>query len=170
MYEFREANTAEFESLGALMVKVYSQLEDFPSEKEQPSYYQRLRDVGAFTSCPKAKLFVAVSEKGIVDGGVVYFGDMKYYGAGGEATVNQDAAAFRLLAVNPKIRGKGLGRQLIECCIDQAKKDGHKSMVIHSTKTMMVAWKMYERMGFERFTEIDFIQEELAVYGFRLTL
>lgn len=170
MYEFREANTTEFESLGQLMVNVYSQLEGFPSEKEQPNYYQRLREVGAFTSHPKAKLFVAVSEKGIIDGGVVYFGDMRYYGAGGGATTSQDAAAFRLLAVNPEIRGKGLGRQLIQCCMEQAKKDGHRSMVIHSTKTMMVAWKMYEKMGFERFTEIDFVQEELPVYGFRLTL
>ncbi|MDT7830741.1 GNAT family N-acetyltransferase [Flavobacteriaceae bacterium S356] len=170
MYEFREANSTEFESLGALMVKVYSQLEGFPSEEEQPDYYQRLREVGVFTSYPKAKLFVAVSEKGVVDGGVVYFGDMRFYGAGGEATINQNAAAFRLLAVNPEIRGKGLGKGLIDSCLEQAKKDGHRSMVIHSTKTMMVAWKMYERMGFRRFTEIDFVQEDLEVYGFRLKL
>jgi GNAT superfamily N-acetyltransferase len=170
MYTFREANTDEFNALGALMVEVYAQLEGFPSEEEQPSYYQKLQNIGAFTSCPKAKLFVAVSDEGIVDGGVVYFGDMQYYGAGGEATTSQDAAAFRLLAVNPRVRGKGLGRGLIQCCIEQAKKEGHKSVVIHSTKTMMVAWKMYERMGFKRFTEIDFLQEGLSVYGFRLLL
>lgn len=170
MYEFREANTDEFSSLGKLMIEVYSRLEGFPSEQEQPEYYQKLRNVGDFTLFPKVKLFVAVSDNGIVDGGVVYFGDMTYYGAGGEPTTSQDAAAFRLLAVNPRIRGKGLGKGLIDCCLEQARKEKHSHMVIHSTKTMMVAWKMYERMGFERFKQIDFLQDDLHVYGFRLVL
>jgi len=29
---------------------------------------------------------------------------------------------------------------------------------------------MYERLGFERFPEIDFRQEQLEVFGFRLQL
>lgn len=170
MYKFREANRAEFTPLGTLMVQVYAALEGFPSEEQQPDYYQKLRDVEVFTSFPKAKVFVAVSEGGAVDGGVVYFGDTAYYGAGGEAVKKQNAAAFRLLAVNPEIRGKGLGKQLIQCCMDQARKEEHTYMIIHSTKTMMTAWKMYERMGFERFEEIDFLQGKLHVYGFRLAL
>lgn len=167
-YDIREARPDEYDALGALMAEVYSQLEGFPSQEDQPEYYNMLRAVGEFTKQPGVKLFVAVSESGEVDGGVVYFGDMRFYGAGGEATTDQKAAAFRLLAVNPKIRGKGIGKKLIELCIYQAKQDGHSSMVIHSTKTMMIAWKMYERMGFERFTEIDFLQGNLPVYGFRL--
>ncbi len=170
MYKFREAEKNEFESLGKLMVQVYARLEGFPSKEEQPDYYERLRNVGSFAAFPKAKLFVAVSEKGKVDGGVVYFGDMSFYGAGGEATTRQNAAAFRLLAVNPEIQGKGLGKGLIDRCLKQAREEDHDYMVIHSTKTMMVAWKMYERMGFERFKEIDFLQDDLQVYGFRLAL
>ena len=170
MYEYREANSNEFSELGELMVAVYSQLEDFPKQDEQPEYYERLRSIGEFTKAPKAKLFVAVSSEGKIDGGVAYFGDTRYYGAGGKATLTQKAGAFRLLAVNPEIRGKGLGKNLIWACIDQAKKDGHTSVVIHSTKAMMVAWRMYERMGFKRFTDIDFSQGELSVYGFRLVL
>ena len=170
MYTYREATEAEFFKLGELMVKVYSQLEGFPNQEEQPDYYSTLRKVGKFTESPKAKLFVAVSDLGKIDGGLVYFGDMRYYGGGEESTKNQQAAAFRLLAVNPRIRGKGIGKKLIQCCIEQAKKDGHTVMVIHSTKSMIVAWKMYERMGFERFTEIDFKQGNLAVFGFRLIL
>lgn len=33
---------------------------------------------------------------------------------------------------------------------------------------MMTAWKMYERIGFQRALDLDFMQEELPVYGFRL--
>ncbi len=170
MHEIREAYPEEFTSLGLLMVEAYSQLEGFPDPQEIPDYYDRLRNVGEFTQSPKTKLLVAVSEEGKVDGGLVYFGDMRYYGAGSEATLSQKAGAFRLLAVNPNIRGKGLGKRLVYACIDQARSEGFKYLMIHSTKYMRVARKMYERMGFVRFPEIDFEKSGVAVLGFRYQL
>jgi len=152
------------------MVNVYSQLEGFPKPDKIPGYYQALKNVGEFTKHPKVKLFVAVSENNNVDGGLVYFGDMTYYGAGGKSTTSQYAAGFRLLAVNTKTRGKGLAKLLIRACINQAKKDGFNHLLIHSTKSMMVAWKIYERMGFIRFPDIDFTQNNVEVYGFKLSL
>lgn len=170
MHIVREAKPSEYSQLGALMVDVYSQLEGFPSQTEIPDYYNNLRNVGEFKNSPKVKLFVAVSENGIVDGGLVYFGDLKYYGAAEESTHKQQAAAFRLLAVNPKTQGKGLGKLLIKACFKQAKKEGFFHLVIHSTKYMMVAWKMYERMGFVKFPEINFEKSGVQVFGFRYTL
>lgn len=170
MHKIREAKPEEYSQLGELMVMVYSQLEGFPKQDEIPDYYHVLKNVGEFTKQPKVKLFVAVSKLGKVDGGLVYFGDMKYYGAGGKPTTSQKAAAFRLLAVNPETGGKGLGKLLINACINQAKKESHKHLVIHSTKSMMIAWNMYERMGFSRFPKIDFKQNNVFVYGFRLEL
>lgn len=169
-YEIREARPEEYVSLGELMVNVYSQLEGFPSQEEIPEYYNNLRNVGEFTKSPKVKLFVAISEVSTVDGGLVYFGDMKYYGAGGEATTSQHGAAFRLLAVDPNTRGKGLGKLLIEACFEEARKEGFEYLMIHSTKYMMAAWKMYERMGFVRYPEIDFEQSGVSVFGFRYKL
>ncbi|TJY37247.1 GNAT family N-acetyltransferase [Pontimicrobium aquaticum] len=170
MHKIREAKPEEYSQLGKLMVLVYSQLKGFPKQDEIPSYYHVLKNVGEFTKQPKVKLFVAISKQGKVDGGLVYFGDISYYGAGGKATANQKAAAFRLLAINPETRGKGLGKLLINTCINQAKKEGHKHLVIHSTKSMMLAWKMYERMGFSRFSEIDFEQDNVSVYGSRFEI
>jgi len=170
MHEIREAKPTEFSQLGELLVTVYAQLEGFPGPDKIPGYYRILKDIGDFTKHPKAKLFVAISDKGVIDGGLVYFGDMRYYGAGGEATTNQKGAAFRLLGVNPETRGKGLGGLLIKACISQAKKENHKHLLIHSTKSMMTAWKMYERIGFVRYPEIDFNQNNVSVFGFRLTL
>lgn len=170
MYIIREAQPSEYSQLGELMVAVYSQLEGFPSPDEIPVYYNTLRNVGEFTKSPKVKLFIAVSDAGKVDGGLVYFGDMSSYGAGEETTKTQKAGAFRLLAVNPNTRGKGLGKLLIEACFSQARAEGFKHLVIHSTKFMMIAWKMYERMGFVRFPEIDFEKSGVQVFGFRYTL
>jgi hypothetical protein len=35
---------------------------------------------------------------------------------------------------------------------------------------MSVAWQMYEKAGFERSPDLDFMQGELPVFGFRLPL
>lgn len=43
-------------------------------------------------------------------------------------------------------------------------------MVIHTTKSMQLAWGMYERLGFKRALDLDFIQGELPVFGFRLKI
>ena len=170
MHEIREAHPEEYTALGLLMVEAYSQLEGFPGPEENPEYYNVLRNVGEFAQKPKAKLIVAVSEEGQVDGGLVYFGDMRYYGAGGEATLSQKAGAFRLLAVSHKASGKGLGKRLVEACFDQARSEGFEYLMIHSTKFMKIARKMYEKMGFVRFPEIDFVKSYVTVYGFRYTL
>lgn len=43
-------------------------------------------------------------------------------------------------------------------------------MIIHSTMAMQTAWKMYEKLGFKRSVDLDFMQGDLPVYGFRLVL
>jgi GNAT superfamily N-acetyltransferase len=166
----RNAKPAEFKKIGELMVQVYSQLEGFPSQSEQPDYYNMLSNIGELTNKPQTELLVAVSQDGTIGGGVVYFADMKYYGSGGTATLELNASGFRLLAVDPSTRGKGIGKLLTCECISKAKKDKKGKIVIHTTKAMKVAWKMYENLGFKRSEDLDFMQGELPVFGFRLIL
>ena len=169
-YIVRDAILNEFPEIGKLMVNVYSQLEGFPTKNEQPNYYKMLANIGSLTKNPKTKLLIAISSSGIISGGVVYFGDMKYYGSGGTATREKNASGFRLLAVDPAARGQGIGKLLTNACIQLAKDEKQNQMIIHSTKAMRIAWKMYEKMGFKRSKDLDFMQEELPVFGFRLLL
>lgn len=169
-YIVREATLNEFPEIGELMVNVYSQLAGFPTKYEQPKYYKMLANIGSLTRSPKTKLLIAISSSGKIGGGVVYFGDMKYYGSGGTATREKNASGFRLLAVDTATRGKGVGRLLTKACIQMAKDEKQNQMIIHSTKAMQIAWKMYEKMGFKRSKDLDFMQEELPVFGFRLLL
>lgn len=167
--EIREAKGHEFFEIGQLMVNVYAQLEGFPSPSEQPKYYEMLASIGALTERPKTKLLVAEVD-GRIAGAVIYFGDMQYYGSGGTATSERKTAGFRLLAVNPDFRGLGLGRLLTQKCIDQAKSDGLRQLIIHSTESMKIAWRMYVGIGFKRSVDLDFMQGDLPVFGFRLDL
>ena len=83
LFQVRDAKSDEFKHLGDLMVKVYAQLPGFPSPEEQPRYYDMLANIGDFTRKPKVRLLVAANADGQIAGGVVYFGDMQYYGSGG---------------------------------------------------------------------------------------
>lgn len=152
------------------MVKVYSGLEGFPKESEQPNYYRMLANVGELTTKPDTDILVAVSLTGTIAGAVVYFGDMKYYGSGGTATQEQNAAGFRLLAVDDLARGQGIGKLLTLACIKKAKEQKLLQLIIHTTMAMQTAWKMYESLGFKRSEDLDFMQGELPVFGFRLML
>lgn len=169
-YRIRNAEPDEFEEIGKLMIKVYSQLDGFPKENEQPEYYKMLANIGEITEKPGAELLVAVSFENKIAGAVVYFGDMKYYGSGGTATLEKNAAGFRLLAVDTSMRRKGIGKLLTTECIRKAKEKKMYQMIIHTTKAMQTAWKMYEKFGFKRSEDLDFMQGDLQVYGFRLLL
>jgi GNAT superfamily N-acetyltransferase len=166
----RDARPDEFAALGSLLVEVYSRLSGFPTPAEQPLYYELLANIGRFTEKPQARLLIAVSPQGGLVGGVVYFGDMAHYGSGGTATSLKNTSGIRLLGVSPAHRHLGAGRALTKSCIELARKAGHVQVILHTTRAMQVAWRLYEQLDFVRSEDLDFSQQGLPVYGFRLSL
>ncbi|WP_238345998.1 GNAT family N-acetyltransferase [Luteimonas saliphila] len=166
----RDVHSSEFEALGRLMVGVYSSLEGFPTPAEQPRYYEMLADIGRLSEKPSTHVLVALSGDGRLVGGIVYFDDMAQYGSGGSATSIRDAAGIRLLGVDPAFRGSGAGKALTLACIQRARERGHSQVILHTTQAMTVAWRLYEKLGFVRSGDLDFLQDNLPVFGFRLGL
>lgn len=165
----REALDNEHKALGELMARVYANLEGFPKPEAQPGYYEMLRNVGCFTEKPGVKLLVALRGEKLL-GGLVHFADLAHYGAAGKVTSEKNASGFRLLAVDPAARGLGLGRLLMEKSIELAREAGHGQVIIHTTESMPVAWAMYAKRGFQRSEDLDIVQNNYQVYGFRLAL
>ena len=168
VFKLRTAKKEEYNQVGELMVRTYSALKGFPDETDQPEYYNLLRNVGSLLDKPDTTLWVATGEQDKIAGAVVYFGDIAHYGSGGIATQQNNAAGFRLLAVDQSLRGRGIGRLLTQACIDAAKEQGRSCLILHSTESMQNAWKMYEGLGFVRSPELDFMQGEMPVLGFSL--
>jgi len=166
----RDGSPDELSALGRLLVEVYAGLPGFPTPEEQPGYYDMLANIAGFTAKPGARVLVAVTEAGVLLGGVVYFGDMAEYGSGGTATSAKDASGIRLLGVDPACRRAGVGTALTAACIRIARDSGHSRVILHTTKAMQPAWNMYESLGFVRSAEFDFDQHGLSVYGFSLGL
>jgi GNAT superfamily N-acetyltransferase len=63
-------------------------------------------------------------------------------------------AIIRLLSVHPLARGRGIGRQLAQACIDRARRDGVQTIGLHTSPVMTIALPMYLRMGFVHFRDI----------------
>lgn len=169
-YKIQIAAQSEYSELGRLMADVYSSLDGFPTKTEQPNYYTLFDNLNLLASSETTDLISARTQEGQLLGCVVYFGDMQFYGSGGTATRIQNASGLRLLAVASNARGIGIGRMLTEKCIVLARDKQHDQVILHTTEYMKAAWGLYEKLGFNRFEAIDFLQGELPVYGFNFTL
>lgn len=64
-------------------------------------------------------------------------------------------AGFRMLAVDPRLEGRGVGRALIEACIARAREHGARRLVVTSMEWMTRAHRLYERLGFVRRHDLD---------------
>jgi ribosomal protein S18 acetylase RimI-like enzyme len=66
-----------------------------------------------------------------------------------------DELEFRMLAVSPAARGRGVGEALTRRVIERAEELGLRAVTLSSSQSMVVAHRLYERLGFRRTPEAD---------------
>jgi GNAT superfamily N-acetyltransferase len=135
------------------------------------SYVAQSADLGA--RWDEAEVLVAEVDGGVA-GTVSFYPDASREGLG----LPSGWAGFRTLAVDPAVRGRGVGRALLQACLDRAQEQGAPTLAIHTSAVMRAACAMYERAGFRRATEYDFrataalgmdaAAEDVAVIAYRL--
>jgi len=153
---------AEHGALGDLTVTAYRSV---PGDDHiSPSYEQTLRDVAA--RARDAVVLVAVDDDGTVLGGVTYVP-----GQGPLAELERDGdAGMRMLAVSPAARRRGVGRRLVEACIDRARADGCSRIVLHTAASMTAAQALYVRFGFVRAPHLDGLVPAANLMAYTLDL
>lgn len=119
---------------------------------------------------PKIETMVAEVNGKIVGTVVLYPAEAQAYQ--GLAENNLTYPELRKLAVSDEARGKGVAKALIQECINRAIKNGYDAMGLHTADFMETAMKLYEKMGFVRIPEEDFIplDDGIVVKAFRITL
>ena len=79
-------------------------------------------------------------------------------------------ASIRMLAVDPAAQGRGVGSALVAACLDRARADGRRAVFLHSLPVMTDAQRIYERCGFRRAPERDWVFPDFLLMGFVLEL
>ena len=68
-------------------------------------------------------------------------------------------ATVRLLAVDPAARGLGIGRALVEACLERARALPAATVGLHTAGFMAAAQGLYESLGFVRVPSLDVSEE-----------
>ncbi len=166
--EIRPARTDEYGRIGELTVAAYAALEGMGPMGE---YGEELADIAG--RGPHAVVLVAA--EGAPDGEQL-LGDVTYYRRYADAMptladVLGELAGFRMLATDPVRQGRGVGEALVVECIRRARLDGARGVALHTTSLMPAAQRLYHRLGFERWTELDRTvgrRRPVQVMGFRM--
>ena len=72
---------------------------------------------------------------------------------------HDDEGEFRMLAVDPGARGRGVGKALVELCLRRSREEGYAGVRMSSMDRMTSAHRVYERLGFVRAPEDDWSPE-----------
>ena len=140
----REARDEELDIVASLVVDAYSEFAARMAPDAWSSFAQDIANVRGRKI--DAQLLVAERDDRIV-GTVTRYPDWR--GA------QQSASAIRVLAVPPEERGTGVGRALMERCLELARDEGKQRVVLAVTQEMEEARDLYERLGFQREPSLD---------------
>lgn len=162
----RAARPDERALLLALTLDAYAEYETAMPPGHWPRYRRHIERT--FDDLGTASQLVAEDEVGAVLGtGLLYPPGESF---GGEVTaISADCPEVRLLAVAPAGRGRGVGRALMDACVERAKASGAPGLVLHTMAMMKAARRIYAEMGFAHAPDLDFQpMEDWYVEGFEL--
>lgn len=159
----REPRPDELAPLGDLVVAAYDAI---GANEEDDDYVPVLRDVAR--RAREAVVLAAVDdETGALLGCVTYAPDPANPWA---EHLRKGEASIRMLAVDPAAQGRGVGTALVEACLARARAEGRSGVFLHSLPIMTAAQRIYERLGFRRVPERDWVFPDFLLMGFGLEL
>ncbi|MGH3717611.1 MAG: GNAT family N-acetyltransferase [Pseudonocardiaceae bacterium] len=142
----RRVRPGELEEVGRLTLEAY--LADGVVNPEG-SYAGQLAD--ASRRAADAELLVAVDPEDMVVGTVTVCAP----GSPMRQLAHPGELEFRMLAVAPGARRRGVGEVLVRTVLARARQIGAHQVVLYSTEEMHAAHRLYARLGFIRLPERD---------------
>jgi ribosomal protein S18 acetylase RimI-like enzyme len=148
--EVRPARADELSAAGEAVAAAY--LRDL---RVSDWYASRLRDTAA--RAEHATVLVAVDAD---DGSVL--GSLTYAPAGSRYAqlAGRDECEIRMLGVLPSARGRGVGERLVRAAMARGAREGAVRMVLSTQPEMRAAHRLYERLGFTRRPDLDWVPEQ----------
>ena len=124
----------------ALAKVVKDTLAEFSANHPNTVYYDPTTDaLFEVFQTPRSKYFLAELNNKVVGGGGIYPTD----------GLPPDTCELVKMYLLPEARGFGLGRTLIEKCIEAAAENGFKKVYLETMPELKQALSVYEKFGFE---------------------
>jgi ribosomal protein S18 acetylase RimI-like enzyme len=149
--------------LGEIVVAAYDGIGALEGDDE---YVPELRDV-ARRSTEAVVLGAVDHATGALLGCVTYVPDPSNPWA---EHLRDGEAGIRMLAVDPGAQGRGVGTALVAACLERARAGGRRAVFLHSLPVMEGAQRIYDRFGFRRVPDRDWVFPEFLLMGFVLDL
>ncbi len=166
----RPAHVGELARVGDLTVDAYVADGHLGPDDD---YAHHLRD--AATRAREAELYVAVlgdpasgePATGPVVGTVTFCPE----GSPWRELAGPGEGEFRMLAVDPDARRRGVAEALVAVCLERSRELGYDAVVLCSLPIQQAAHRIYARLGFVRVPERDWSPVEgVDLLAFRLAL
>lgn len=156
--EVRRARPEEYERAGEVTALAYKEFGS-PGETGWDEYRRRVADVRS--RADRALVLVALEDGHILGTATL---ELEEWVPGGHERppLAPGEAHLRMLGVHPDAQGRGIGRRIMQACIEEARRAGKSLMTLDTTEQMKVAVRLYESMGFTRRPDLVFDD------GFRL--
>ena len=136
-----------------------------PGAHMDGGYAAELADVAGRTKV--SEVLVAV-DGDVVVGCVTVVGD---HDSPLAEQVYEGECQIRMMAVAEERQGRGVGQLLLEAALERTRTLGRQAVFLHSTPAMSAAHRLYQRNGFVRVPDRDWLpQPDLVLIAFRLDL
>jgi ribosomal protein S18 acetylase RimI-like enzyme len=167
MLHIRDARPEEHDLIRDLTLRAYAEYARTMTPEAWVGLQRAVMD--GLANLAEKGCIVAERDGQLVGSVLLYKAGVAAYGAEWSAVTMHPEV--RLLAVPPEARGLGVARALMSECIRRAREAGSPFLGLHTSRSMRAALALYQTMGFERATELDFtVEGSELVEGYRLPL
>ncbi|MFJ1253794.1 GNAT family N-acetyltransferase [Cupriavidus sp. CuC1] len=150
-FHYRLATVQDWGDIAAVTQQAYGQYELEIMEDCRESFQQGMKAVLA-ASTSEMEWWVAETDHGI-NGAVLFCHPGTTLQALDGSTITLALPEARLLAVSPQARGLGLGRTLMQVCVQRARDIGAGALLVRTMPEMKSANQLCQQMGFVKRTE-----------------
>jgi N-acetylglutamate synthase-like GNAT family acetyltransferase len=101
---------------------------------------------------PKDEIVLSNPQAEIIDkGGFIFYAKLNDTIVGTVSLLKTDSSTFELskMAVTDVVQGLGVGKKMMEYCIDFAKNNDIKKLYLYSNRSLLSAIHLYKKYGFE---------------------
>lgn len=140
------AQQHHFSAIAALNIEAYREYATYLTTEAWTTMQSNLRSVETLA---QHRIFLVTFVSSELAGSVAYCPP-----GNSRSPIPSDWASVLLLAVSPRYRKQGIGRSLLQACVQQAREDDARTVGLFTSEVMTGACQLYESFGFCKDCEI----------------